>query len=123
MIGTIETAKRLGVGHHTIQRFASHWYRPGHGTAVGLTDVDVMVCRAWVAINDRRSWAPDHQTRSLLKLAERAIRTSPQRWLLISGSHAETFSGDDGTAAVRVWIDNHAPGDMGWLIDIGEPRG
>jgi hypothetical protein len=100
----IEAAKLLGVSKNTVWRMARKWYgqTPHH-----LTPVDLMVGRAWVALNTGGESGQMGANRILLDCAESIIRRDPKPWLLISDAGMVTFHSAELAAAF--WLDHPAP--------------
>lgn len=116
--GTVAAARMLGADVATVARWCWHFYpRVGSGGRYGLTHVDLMVMRAWKALQgppggEQQGSADRGQ--ALRSLAENAIRVEPRRWLLLNRDGAQTFDEAEHAAA-------HMTG-VGWLIDL-EPYG
>jgi hypothetical protein len=91
-VSTTVASELVGMPHRTLHRYARGWYpQLGYGHRIGLTQTDVMVCRAIVAINGGRGSTNPNAAR-LRTLAETAIRAHPRRWLVLSTTTAATYA-------------------------------
>jgi hypothetical protein len=118
-VSTHEAARMLDTTSKTVWYWASRWYPVGSGNRIRLTRVDLMVLRAYLAINGYgeglRGGPGNHHLR---RLAQTAIRSDPRPWLLLTRRHASTHRTPPD--AITAWLALPKPRGATWIIPLGD---